>query len=153
MKTEPGHRRSEGPSITRVLSAEHAFLDALLEGAIEASRAGRHPEARAQALRFVSALRSHLAAESAVLVPAVEGAAALTEPLRQEIERLRDGLEAIERQLDAGDAGLTSELGRLRHLLLPHERREEATFFPACDGALDAAQRIAAIRELGRRLW
>jgi hypothetical protein len=148
--------RSEpkGPSITRILRAEHAWLDALLEEAIHACLAGRAGEAREQTCRLVFALRSHLAAESAILIGPVERRKpGLTGPLRAEIDRVGACIDALDRDLDAGADALASALARLRNEVLPHERREEAGFLPACDDALDADQRAAAVREFGRRLW
>lgn len=138
-------RRSARP-VGEALAAEHRRLSLIAYRCLdEAGGDAGEVRARAGLLDLVRGLRRHLRLEEQVLFPAFERVSGAdkvsTSELRAEHREIEGMLDALSAAIETDDAGqatraLARELPRLLSRLDDHDRKEEATLYPAADRAI-----------------
>ncbi len=134
-------RAPEGPrGVFEYLSSDHRRLDGILERVQSLVRDGSFEEARHRFGDFACGLRRHMDEEECVLFPVFERSTGMaqgpTDAMRAEHVEILRAVEAGTQALQRADAeGFRSAVDALTGTLVPHNEKEEAILYPACDGA------------------
>lgn len=143
-------------ALSRYLSADHRYCDALF-GLIEPLAAlGEWPAAEQALLAFRSALEAHVDREERVLIPALEDAQCGPPALTEAVWIQHDGMRELLRQADASTlgrngSGLAAAMHKLKIRMQEHCAHEEALLYPAAEALLGdrAAALLQSMEGLG----
>lgn len=140
---------SESPSVRRLMTEDHARMEAVFEELQQAVAAGVDVRTLGQLwTRFDRGLRAHLAAEEALLFPALVDAHPVeVAALLAEHEALRESLDELAVEVDL-HVLRKATVDRLLERLRAHAAREDASVYPWAA----AVQAEGAGRSLGARL-
>lgn len=102
---------------------------------------------------FSSHLKSHLQMEEEILFPAFEAATGITSGptavMRLEHQQMRELLADMDKALADEDADTAQGIAEtLMFLIQQHNMKEENMLYPMCDGQIDAATTIEAMKNI-----
>jgi iron-sulfur cluster repair protein YtfE (RIC family) len=140
-------------TISDYLGSDHQRLDTMLSRVRELVEQREFARAAAQFKEFSHGLNHHIDAEERVLFPAFEERTGLrsgpTQVMRAEHIRIREWMSGVTASLNGSDdTEARRALNMLTDLLTSHNMKEEHILYPMTDGATDAEEREALVRQM-----